>query len=386
MNTTNNSIGIVTVKTAQICTAEDPLLLDSGEQLGPIDIAYETYGTLNADKSNVILINHALTGDAHAAGYYSDTDEKPGWWDTMIGPGKAFDTNKYYLICSNVIGGCKGSTGPMSINPKTSKPWGLTFPIVTIRDMVHAQKKLLDHLGITRLLAVAGGSMGGMQVLQWAVSYPETVRLIIAIATTSTLSTQNIAFNLVGRQAIFTDPNFKNGEYYNNAIPEHGLAVARMIGHITYLSEKGMRDKFGRRLQTAQDYTFNFGQEFEIESYLQYQGKRFSERFDANSYFYVTKAMDYFDLAHETGSLETTFAQVKSNALIISFTSDWLFSPEQSKDIVRALIYNKIPVSYCNIYSPYGHDAFLLEAEQISRLISGALYNTFRDIPNQEAD
>jgi homoserine O-acetyltransferase len=291
----------------------------------------------------------------------------------MVGPGKGMDTNKYFVVCSNIIGGCKGSTGPSSINLQTGRPYGLSFPVVTIGDMVRTQKVLLDHLGIDRLLCVIGGSMGGMQVLQWVVGYPGMVRLAIPIATTARLSAQAIAFDEVGRQAIMSDPDWMGGEYYGKAVPHRGLSIARMIGHITYLSDKSMRDKFGRELQDKAEYGYDFVTDFQVESYLRYKGDSFVKRFDANSYLYITKAMDYFDLAAQFGSLKQAFQGTKTKFLVISFSSDWLFPSYQSKEIVSALRYNNADIVYTEIQSDYGHDAFLLETEQLSRLISNFL-------------
>lgn len=366
----SGSVGIV--KT-QYVTFEEPLLLESGEKLGPITLAYETYGRLNADRSNAILILHALSGDAHVAGKHSPTDEKVGWWDDMVGPGKAFDTNKYFVLCSNVIGGCKGSTGPSSINPATGRPYGLSFPVITIADMVAAQVRLVDYLGIEKLLCVVGGSMGGMQALQWVVDYPDRARSAIPIATTARLSPQCIALNEVGRQAIYADPHWNGGDYYGKRPPNAGLALARMIGHITYLSDKSMHQKFGRRLQNRERYGYDFSTEFAVESYLQYHGQNFIRRFDANSYLYITKAMDYFDLANGYGSLAQRFARVKARFLVISFTSDWLYPSYQSKEIVRALKANGVDVTYCDIESSHGHDAFLVEIDRLAPLVADFL-------------
>lgn len=363
------SVGLVKEQYAIICEPPDELILESGKKLGPITIAYETYGVLNSQQDNVILLCHALSGDHHAAGYYTPQDRKPGWWDLCVGPGKAFDTNKYFIICSNCIGGCRGSTGPSSINPQTGKPYGLAFPFITIKDIVHAQKRMLDYLGIHRLLCVAGGSMGGMQALTWAKLYPEMVTSAIPIATTAIHSAQNIALNEVGRQAIIADPNWNQGDYYGKEPPARGLAVARMIGHISYLSDHSMHEKFGRKLQDKDKFSFDFITDFQVESYLQYQGTAFTQRFDANSYLYITKALDYFDLSEETGSLETALCHVKSKFLVIAFSSDWLYPPYQSKSIVKALKRNGVDVSYCEIQSDYGHDAFLLENEQQTKLI-----------------
>ncbi|MCS6774569.1 MAG: homoserine O-acetyltransferase [Anaerolineae bacterium] len=344
------------------------ITLQSGATLGPLTIAYETYGTLNADRSNAILICHAWSGDAHAAGRHSPDDPKPGWWDDAIGPGKAFDTNKYFVVCSNVIGGCGGSTGPSSINPKTGKPYGLSFPIITIADMVEAQRLLTDHLGIERWLTVAGGSMGGMQALQWTVSYPNRVRSAILLATTARLSPQTIALNEVPRQAIYADPNWNNGDYYGKTPPNAGLAVARMIGHITFLSDASMREKFGRRLRNGNAYGYSLKPEFEVESYLNYRGHSFTKRFDANSFIYLSKAMDYFDLSYGLPSLADAFRKVTARFLVVSYTSDWLYPPWQSKELVRALLQNDIDVTYVEIESNYGHDAFLLEVDRLAEL------------------
>lgn len=367
------SVGIVPIQSVTFAEPPNEMVLECGRKLGPVTLAYETYGTLNAAKDNAILIVHALSGDAHAAGCHSSDDRKPGWWDIMIGPGKAFDTNQYFVICSNIIAGCKGSTGPGSINPQTGRRYALSFPMVTVKDMVHAQKILIDHLGIPRLLCVVGGSMGGMQALQWVVSYPERVRLVIPIATTSRLSSQAIAFDEVGRQAIMADPDWMKGEYYDRAVPQRGLAIARMIGHITYLSEESMHDKFGRRLKDKEMYGYDFLTDFQVESYLHHQGDSFVKRFDANSYLYISKAMDYFDLSQAYGSLQEAFKGVPSKFLVISFSSDWLFPSYQSKEIVSALRHNGIDTIYTEIQTNYGHDAFLLEAEELTRLISNFL-------------
>jgi homoserine O-acetyltransferase len=354
------------------------LVLECGKKLAPIDVAYETYGRINEAGDNAILICHALSGNAHVAGYNSPDDRKPGWWDTMVGPGKGIDTNKYFVICSNFLGGCSGTTGPSSINPATQKPYGLDFPIITIGDMVKVQKLLLDKLGIKKLLAVIGGSIGGMQVLQWAIEYPDFVKAAIPVATTTHLGAQSIAFDAVGRNAILADANFANGQYKDKEGPDKGLAIARMIGHITYLSEQGMRQKFGRQLRDAEQYRYEFNSEFAVETYLDYQGQTFVERFDANSYLYITKAADYFDLQKQYGSLRRALADVKSRFLVVSFESDWLFTPAQSEAIVNALVINGKDVSFCNIASSYGHDAFLLEIETLSSFISGFLEATHR--------
>ncbi len=379
-----NSVGIVQTQTIRIVEPGKPLELQCGKKLAPIDVAYETYGELNERKDNVILICHALSGNAHVAGYNSPDDKKPGWWDVMVGPGKGIDTNKYFVICSNFLGGCSGTTGPSSINPATGKPYGLDLPIITIGDMVKVQKLLLDKLGTKELLAVIGGSIGGMQVLQWAIQYPDFVRAAIPIAATTHLGAQSIAFDAVGRNAILADANFTDGQYHGRKGPDRGLAIARMIGHITYLSEQGMREKFGRQLRKAKDYSYDFNSEFAVETYLDYQGQTFVERFDANSYLYITKAADYFDLQKEFGSLAKAFENVKSRFLVVSFASDWLFTPAQSRAIVEALAAVNKDVSFCNVASPYGHDAFLLEPEVLGRFICCFLQATYRPEAGQQ--
>lgn len=370
--------GSVGVVETQYFHHDGTLPLESGQTLGPITLAYETYGTLTAAKDNAILVLHALSSDAHAAGYHADDftkdNPKPGWWDIMVGPGKAFDTNRYYVVCSNVIGGCMGSTGPNTTNPATGTPYATDFPVITIGDMVHAQKLLMDYLDIPRWHAVSGGSMGGMQALQWAVTYPDRVEHCIPIATTHRLSAQSIGFDAVGRAAIMSDPNWQNGHYYGTgAIPANGLSVARMVGHITYLSEQSMHEKFGRQLRHAEAYTWDFDPEFSVETYLQHQGDSFVKRFDANSYLYITKAMDYFDLGAGFGALAQAMEPAQAKFLVISFSSDWLFTTAESKEIVRALRWNGVDVSFMEIDSSYGHDAFLLEAEEITKLITGFL-------------
>ena len=366
-----NSVGKVS---PQDFTFNEGLKLQCGQLLAPITLRYETYGTLSPDADNAILIEHALSGDAHVAGYYSESDEKPGWWDTMVGPGKTFDTNKYFIVCSNVIGGCSGSTGPGSMNPATGTRYGMDFPFVTIADMVHAQKKLMDHLGIRKWLCVAGGSMGGMQVLRWALLYPDCMESIIPIATTSRISAQSIAFNWVGREAIMSDPEWNGGHYTDQ--PDRGLAIARMLAHITYLSEESMRRKFGRKLQSAKDYSFDFDKDFSVESYLEHQGMRFVDRFDANAYLYITRAIGYFDVADKSnGDLAKGLLPIQCKTLVVSFSSDWLFPPEQSREMVRGMLKNGLDVTYCNIKSSYGHDAFLLEDDTLGRLISNFLAN-----------
>ncbi|OGV38445.1 MAG: homoserine O-acetyltransferase [Lentisphaerae bacterium GWF2_45_14] len=379
----NNSVGIVVPQDFSFGqTDEDALCLDCGKKLKYVNIRYETYGKLDSSSSNAILILHALSGDAHVAGFHSENDRKPGWWDEMVGPGKSFDTNKYFIVCSNIIGGCSGSTGPRSINPDTGKCYNMDFPVITINDMVKAQHRLMVHLGIKKWLAVAGGSMGGMQAIEWTISYPDAVDSVIAIATTSRLSPQSIAFDWVGREAIMSDPKWLEGNY-DDIAPEDGLATARMLAHITYLSDESMYQKFGRNLQESDKYSFNFHRDFAVESYLEHQGQRFVERFDANSYLYITRAMDYFDVsARAGGDLAKAFSEVKSKFLVVSFSSDWLFLPKQSKEIVRALLSGKIDVTYCDIASVYGHDAFLLEAVTLGKLISDFTRNRYLEVQN----
>ena len=350
---------------------EDEILLEGGKVLKNVEIAYETYGNLNKNKDNAILVCHALTADAHAAGYHSLEDKKPGWWDAMIGPNKAPDTNKYFVISSNVLGGCKGTTGPCSINPETKTPWGHDFPVITIEDMVKVQKKLVDFFGIKKLIVI-GGSMGGMQAIEWSIKYPDIVKTTIVIASTARLSAQAIAFNAVARNAIIQDKYFNGGNYYDNCnTPDYGLAIARMIGHITYLCEEAMHSKFGRDFKAAP--SFDFGVDFQVESYLEYQGRIFVDRFDANSYLYITKALDYYDPITKFGTLENAFRQSDSRFLIISFDSDWLFTSEQSKELVNALIKAGRDVSYVELKSPCGHDAFLIEYENQTKIIKSFL-------------
>jgi homoserine O-acetyltransferase len=361
-----NSVGMVTTNYFHFACPPNELTLESGEKLGPITVAYETYGKLNDQRSNAVLILHALTGDAHAAGFY-EGDEKPGWWDDMIGPDKAFDTDKYFIICSNVLGGCKGTTGPSSINPNTGKKYGLDFPIISISDMVNVQKHLIDHLNIDQLLSVAGGSMGGMQVLEWLTVHPERLKSAIVIATASKHSPQQIAFNEVGRQAIMADPHWKEGHYYGGLPPGKGLAVARMIGHITYMSETSMAEKFGRHLGDEKLHKFSVGSE--VEDYLHNRGNHFVKRFDANSYLYITRAIDSFD-ASRGKNLYEVFKGIRAKVLVLAFKSDWLYPAFQSREIVRACKLAWVDTTYCEIDSTYGHDAFLLEVKEETHLIS----------------
>lgn len=353
---------------------DQPLTLDSGASLSPFQIAYETYGTLNENKTNAILICHALTGDQYCASEQPIT-QKPGWWGALIGPGKPIDTDKYFIVCSNVLGGCLGTTGPASIDEETGMPYGLDFPVVTIGDMVRAQAMLIDHLGIDTLFAVVGGSMGGMQVLQWASSYPERVFAAIPMATGARHTSQNIAFHEVGRQAIMADPNWYSGKYAETGdIPSKGLAVARMAAHVTYLSEAALHRKFGRQLQDRDNITYGFDADFQIESYLRHQGSSFVDRFDANSYLYVTRAMDYFDMAADNGGkLANAFKGTKTRFCFISFSSDWLFPTVENRAVVHALNATGASVSFVEIETDKGHDAFLLDEPEMIDTVSGFL-------------
>jgi len=370
------SVGIVETRSFTFAEREEDFIdLDCGARLGPITVAYETYGTLDRSRANAILICHALSGTAHVAGYHEQTGKNPGWWDDAVGPGKAFDTDKYFVICSNVLGGCAGTTGPMSIDPRTGRPYGLAFPVVTVGDMVQVQRALLDHLGIDTLLGVAGGSIGGMQALEWVLRYPEQVRSALVIASTARMSPQAIAFNAVGRNSIISDRNWRGGQYYDDGVlPAQGLSVARMIGHITYLSDEAMHAKFGRRLK-RDELAYDFTSEFQVESYLDHQGSKFVERFDANAYLYMTKAMDYFDApeAYGGGDLVRALTRLRARLLVLSFSSDWLFPPYQSQELIDALLRAKKHVTYANIETPRGHDAFLLEIETEARLIRAFL-------------
>ena len=351
------------VETKYIVLDKKPFVLENGEKLESVTVAYETYGELNSKKSNAILVEHAFSGDAHAAGYHAG-DKKPGWWDNIIGPDKAIDTNKFFVICANVLGGCKGTTGPVSINPETGKHYGMSFPLITIADMVCVQKELTDYLGIKKLVSVIGGSMGGMQVLQWVSSYPESLRSAIPIATTMKHSPQQIAFNEVARQSIMADPDWNNGDYYDTKSPILGLSIARMIGHITYMSDNSMESKFSRR---KKQNVHSFEHNFEVENYLHRKGDDFVKRFDANSYLYITKAMDYFDVSGNLFDAQSKLADMKF--LVIAFESDWLYPIYQSLDIIKELRKRHIPVTYCGINSTYGHDAFLLEEEEETKLM-----------------
>ena len=372
------SVGLVKPESFTFAAPPDALVLDCGQTLGPVTLAYETYGRLTPERDNAVLVLHALSGDAHAAGWHSPQDKKPGWWDLFIGPGKAIDTTKYFVVCSNIIGGCKGSTGPGSVNPATGRPWGLKFPMVTIADMVRAQVRLADHLGVPKWLSLVGGSMGGFQVLEWAVRYPERVVSAIPLATAVRQGAQAIAFDEVGRQAIMADPNWAGGDYYGREAPRAGLAIARMIGHITYLSDEQMHAKFGRRLRERASFAYDFATDFEVESYLKYQGDSFVRRFDANSYLYITKAMDYFDLTSGGRSLLEVFEKVTAEFLVCSITSDWLYPTYQAKEIVKALKANGVPTTFMEIESPHGHDAFFLPNEPLAGALAGFLQNAYK--------
>ncbi len=360
------------------------LPLDCGVTLLNVEVAFETYGALNADRTNAILVLHAFSGDAHAAGISRETGQ-PGWWSQMVGPGLAFDTTRYFVVSSNVLGGCRGTTGPGSIDPSTGQHYAMHFPVITIGDMVRLQKLLIEHLGIARLLAVAGGSMGGMQALEWAVAYPDSVAAVIPIAATSRHSAQQIAFNEVGRQAIMADPDWNEGNYYNAKPPARGLAIARMVGHITYMSDGSMRQKFGRRLRDKDAFGFDFSVDFEVESYLRYRGSQFVNRFDANSYLYITKAMDYFDLSAGRNSLASAFGQTRSRFLVVSFTSDWLYPTYQSLETVSALRSRGLDVAFSELSSTYGHDAFLLETKEQNEMVSGFLASVQREVSSSSA-
>lgn len=380
---THNSVGIVDLQYFYCAPPPHQLTLENGATIGPLTIAYETYGTLSKNKDNAILINHAFSGDSHVAGHYKDEPEgsKPGWWDFLVGPGKGIDTDKYFVICSNILGSCKGTTGPASINPETTEPYALDFPMVTIGDMVTAQKLLIDSMGITKLLAVIGGSVGGMQTLEWALKFPEMMHAVIPIATTMRHSALAIAFNEIARQAIMSDPNWKKGKYYGQKGPDMGLAIARMVGHVTYLSDDAMRRKFGRRLQEKKDLSYGFDVDFQVESYLRYQGEKFVHRFDANALLYITKASDYFDVVERVGSSGPTndSSAAPQKFLVISYSSDWLYPTYQAKDLVKALKRTGRDVSFCEIESDCGHDAFLIPDTRLSELMSGFLSGIYKD-------
>ena len=371
-NTTNGSVGIVAPQTAHF---NAPLTLKSGAVLPQFDLVYETYGTLNADKSNAVLICHALSGTHHVAGKYNENDKYPGWWDNLVGPNKPLDTNKFFVIGVNNLGGCHGSTGPISINPATNQKWGSQFPVVTVEDWVKSQALLADYLGIKQLAAVVGGSLGGMQALQWTIAYPERVKHALVIASAPNLTAQNMAFNEVARQAIITDPEFYGGDYYaHGVLPRRGLRIARMLGHITYLSDDAMGAKFGRKLKDGIKYSFDA--EFEMESYLRYQGDKFAGEFDANTYLRMTRALDYYDPALDfNGDLTSALKKVTAKFLVVSFTSDWRFSPARSREIVKALLDNERTVSYAEVTAAHGHDAFLMPDAHYHNILRAYLNN-----------
>ena len=373
MHSQSNSVGIVTPQTAHFDT---PLTLKSGAVLDSYDLVYETYGTLNADKSNAILVCHALSGHHHVAGYHTAQEKRPGWWDNMIGPGKAVDTNRFFVIGLNNLGGCHGSTGPSSLDPKTGKPYGATFPFVTVEDWVETQVRLADRLGIDTFAAIIGGSLGGMQVLSWSILHPQRIRHALVIASAPGLTAQNIAFNDVARQAILTDPDFHGGDYYaHGVVPKRGLRLARMLGHITYLSDDVMGEKFGRILKNGV-FQFGYGVEFEVESYLRYQGDKFADSFDANTYLLMTKVLDYFDPTHHHRvSLSEALKPATADFLVLSFTSDWRFAPSRSREIVKALLDNERKVSYAEITAAHGHDAFLMDEPHYHSVVRAYMNN-----------
>ncbi|MDT8371658.1 MAG: homoserine O-acetyltransferase [Gammaproteobacteria bacterium] len=376
-----DSVGLVS---PTVLSIDQPIMLECSRELPHYQLIYETYGTLNQAKSNAILICHALSGDHHAAGFHSMEDKKPGWWDSAIGPGKAIDTTKFFVVCLNNLGGCKGSTGPTSINPETNQLYGPNFPIATVADWVKSQTVLADHLGISQWAAVVGGSLGGMQALQWAISYPDRLRHVLLIATAPKLSAQNIAFNEVARTAIKSDPDFHDGYYaQHNTLPRQGLGLARMLGHITYLSDVAMGEKFGRELRTG-NLNYDYGVDFQVESYLRYQSTSFVERFDANTYLLMTKALDYFDPAQKCdGDLAKTFAPIQANALVMSFTSDWRFSPERSHEIVNALLSNGNNVTYAEIDAHQGHDAFLMPIPRYLEIMTSYMQRVAQECTEQ---
>ena len=379
--TLEHSVGLVETKIARIPLPPEGFRLEGGASLPQLQIAYETYGTLSPTRDNVILVCHALSGDAHVAGYHTPDDKHPGWWDDMIGPGKGIDTNQFFVVCANILGGCKGTTGPASVNPATNRPYGADFPAITLGDMVRANYLLVQYLTIERVYAAIGGSFGGMQVLEWGIRYPDLVERCICIASAASLSTQALAFDIVGREVITSDPAWAGGNYYGTGkLPKDGLAAARMIGHITYLSPEIMTTKFGRRKKEMPTLE-RFSTRFEVESYLQYQGEKFVERFDSNSYLHITHAMDSYDLAEAYGDLPTAFGNVKAKMLVVALSSDWLFPPEQSLEIATALVQAGKHVSYCLLKAPYGHDAFLVDIEHMSQIIRSFLGATTPPLP-----
>jgi homoserine O-acetyltransferase len=366
----SGSVGLVETQRVVLFTADDPLVLDSGARLAPVEVAYETYGELNAARTNAVFVCHALTGDANAAGHHGDPD-RPGWWDNLIGPGKPLDTNRLFVVSANLLGGCQGTTGPASIDPQTGKPYGLRFPLFTVPDLVRVHRALLRHLGVERLLAAIGGSLGGMQVLQWALDHPDDLHAGIVICASARLSAQNIAFSAVARTAILRDEHFHGGDFYDTGErPDVGLAVARMMAHITYLSETAMRDKFGRRLQHGGDRpNYGFDIDFQVESYLDHQGRSFLNRFDANSYLYLTRVMDYFDPFADAATTRERLRRSRTRFLVLSFDTDWRFDTEHSREIVRELQSAHVPVTFREVESPHGHDSFLLPVPEYHRTL-----------------
>ncbi|MEY4226387.1 MAG: hypothetical protein RL190_1144 [Actinomycetota bacterium] len=370
---TRRSLGLVETQRVVLYTEDDPLVLDSGETIAPVEVAYETYGERAPGDGNVVVVCHALTGDANAAGHHGDPT-RPGWWDTLIGPGKPVDTDRLFVVSSNLLGGCQGTTGPSSLDPATGEPYGLRFPLFTVSDLVRVQRRLLTHLGIERVLAAIGGSLGGMQVLQWALDHPDELENGIVVCATARLSAQNIAFSAVARAAIMNDPDFQDGDYYGTGRgPDHGLSVARMMAHITYLSEESMRQKFGRRIQDRDEPRFDLGVDFQVESYLQHQGKTFLDRFDANSYLYLTRVMDYFDPFQDADLVRERLARCGTRFLVLSFDTDWRFDTSHSRHIVRVLTAHRVPVTFREISSPHGHDSFLLEVPDYHRTVAAYL-------------
>ncbi len=378
-----DSVGFVQRQSATLFAPPHPLKLAGGGELSPVTVSYETYGTLSPQRDNAIFVCHALTGDAHVAGWNTPQDRKTGWWDEFVGPGKGLDTNRYFVICANCLGGCQGTTGPQSLNPQTGQPFALNFPFMTMRDVVDVHAELVRSLGVEKLLSVIGGSLGGMQVLEWAARFPDMIHSAVCLASAAKLTAQGIAFNAVGRRAIVTDPNFHGGQYYDKPLgPNVGLALARMVAHITYLSDVSIEQKFSRRLQGSEKLSYDMMQqiEFQVESYLHYQGKRFIERFDANSYLYLTRAMDYFDLAESYGSIVSALSRTNARFLVTSYTSDWLFPTSQSKELVRALIEAGRHVTFIELASAYGHDAFLIEFEWLEKLVRPFLEQTLQAV------
>lgn len=381
MTLSDSGVGIVAPRQVAVCEPPGELHLQSGRILGPIDVCFETYGRLSPSADNSVLVCHALSGDAHAAGILGPDDRRPGWWDPMIGPGRGIDTDRYFVVCVNVLGGCQGTTGPASTNPRTGKPYGMKFPIITVRDMVRVQARVLDLLGIERLLCAIGGSMGGMQALEWAVRHPDRVRSVIPISTTGASSPLCIGFNKIGRRAIMTDPNWKGGEYYGGEPPRDGLAIARMIGHLTFMSDASMRRKFGRRI-SGREGIYAFTAQYDVERYLHYNGYKFPDRFDANSYLYLTKALDTFDLGDGfAGGMEEALSQIRARVRFVTFTSDWLYPPEDSRVIEGILRRLGKDVEHVSVESDYGHDAFLVEVDHYARRISEFLDRVHAEPP-----